>query len=196
MTEHKPRGEAISYLRIVEPQKVTPELAELQAEEKARKGYVRHGLTLPIPPAHLVASQRLANLLVRSPNGLLPFREREILAVVVSSENRCDVCTIQHATALEKTGASKELVDVLAVNWRRAPLSERERALAEFATKLTRHPQDADESYIDGLRAAGLSEEEIVEAAQVVGIFNFTNRVTGVFGTRLNPEAHAAYRRG
>lgn len=196
MTEHKPRGEATSYLRIAEPQKVTPELAELQAEEKARKGYVRHGLTLPIRPEHLVASQRLVNLLVRSPNGLLPFRERELLALVVSAENRCDVCTIQHATALQKTGAPKELVDVLTVNWRRADLTERERALAEFATKLTRHPTDADESYIDGLRAVGLSEEEIVEVAQIVGIFNYTNRVTGVLGTRLNPEAHAAYRAG
>ncbi|MDB5414884.1 MAG: putative peroxidase-related protein [Rubritepida sp.] len=85
---------------------------------------------------------------------------------------------------------------MLTVNWRRAPLSERDRALADFATKLTRYPADADESYIDGLRAVGLSEEEIVEVAQIVGIFNYTNRVTGVLGTRLNPEAHAAYRAG
>ncbi|MDB5414883.1 MAG: Alkyl hydroperoxide reductase AhpD [Rubritepida sp.] len=99
MTEHKPRDEATSFLRITEPQKVTPELAELQDEEKARKGYVRHGLTLPFRPEHLVASQRFVNLLVRGPNGLLPFRERELLALVVSVENRCDVCTIQHATA-------------------------------------------------------------------------------------------------
>ena len=77
-------------------------------------------------------------------------------------------------------------VDALAISWRRAGLKPRQRALADFAWKLTVRPAEADETWIGGLRSAGLSEEEIFEAAQIVAIYNSNNRINNVIG--LHPD--------
>jgi uncharacterized peroxidase-related enzyme len=122
--------------------------------------------------------------------------ERELLALVVSVENRCEVCIVTHAAALERGGVAKDLVDILAINWRRAGLNRRWKALAKFASRLTLAPAEADESHLEELRSAGLREREIFEAVQVVGVFNYTNRVNSALGVKLNREAHAAYRSG
>ena len=90
---------------------------------------------------------------------------------------------------------AKRTVDVLLANWRRAPLSDREMALAEFASDLTLMPGHADESGLDLLRTAGLSEAEILETVQIVAIFNATNRLNSGLGTKIDDAAHDALRR-
>jgi uncharacterized peroxidase-related enzyme len=150
---------------------------------------------LPWGPGRLALYQGYIDLLMRGDDGRLPARERELLALVTSVENRCEVCVISHASALERMGMEKPLVDLLCVSWRRAGLSPREHALAEFAWRLTADAAQADESYLDILRDAGLSELEIMEAAQVVAIFNANNRFNSVLGVRVNPQAHEGYRK-
>ena len=81
----------------------------------------------------------------------------------------------------------------LALAWRRAELSPRHRALAEFASKLTLHPADVDANLMDGLRAAGLGEEEILEAVQVVAIYNSNNRINNALGMQPNDEARPGF---
>jgi uncharacterized peroxidase-related enzyme len=190
-----PSPPAISWIKLPPVASPAPEVAALQAASRERLGYVRTFLQVPFKPQHLAAIQAYIDLLVRGAEGVLPVRERELMALVVSVENRCEACVIAHATALEKATGDKALVDILLVNFRRAPLSPRERALALFAWKLTAAPAEADESYIEGLRAAGLREDEILEAAQIAALFNYTNRLNSVLGVAINPEAHAGFRR-
>jgi len=133
---------------------------------------------------------------MRSADARLPPLERELLALVVSVENRCEVCVLTHAMALQKHGMARVLIDAITIAWRRAELEPRHRALAEFAWKLTVHPADADESYIGGLRAAGLGVEEIFEAVQIVSIYNSNNRLNNAIGLQPNDEARARYRAG
>ena len=109
----------------------------------------------------------------------------DILGVLVGSEG-----------ALKEHGLDRAVVEAMVVSWRRAELTPRQRALAEFASKLTLHPADADESYIGGLRDAGLGEEEIFEAAQIVAIYNSNNRLNNVIGLRPDEGARAAFRAG
>jgi uncharacterized peroxidase-related enzyme len=77
-------------------------------------------------------------------------------------------------------------VDEITISWRRAALSPRQRALAEFAWKLTVRPAEADETWIGALRAAGLDEKQIFEAVQIVGIYNSNNRINNVIGLHLD----------
>jgi uncharacterized peroxidase-related enzyme len=77
-------------------------------------------------------------------------------------------------------------VDEIMISWRRAGLPLRQRALAEFAWKLTVRPADADETWVGALRSAGLDEKQIFEAAQIVGIYNSNNRINNVIGLRLD----------
>jgi uncharacterized peroxidase-related enzyme len=185
---------ALSWLRLPEPRSFAPAVQKLHAESVQAFGFVRNVLKLPFGPDRLPLFQGYLDRLMRSEDAVLAPRERELLALVTSVQNRCEVCVVTHANALRRYGMDKDLLDVLTINWRRADLSPRERALAEFATLLTDLPAEADESYIDILRDAGLSEAQILEAVQIVAIYNFSNRLNSGLGIKLNPEAHAAYR--
>lgn len=190
----KTKGRA-SWLKIDDVTKPAPAIAQMWEESKKRLGYVREFLKLPFEPDRLTLFQGYVNRLMRGPDCLLSGQERELIALVVSLENRCEACVITHAGALAAHGMDKRTVDILLANWRRAPLSDRERALAEFASDLTLMPGHADESDLDMLRAAGIKELEILEAVQIVAIFNATNRLNSGLGTKIDAGAHDAMRR-
>lgn len=184
-----------SWLKIDDVANPAPAIAQMWEESKKRLGYVREFLKLPFEPDRLALFQGYVNRLMRGPDCLLSGQERELIALVVSLENRCEACVITHAGAIAAYGMEKRTVDILLANWRRAPLSDRERALAEFASDLTLMPGHADESGLDMLRAAGVTEAEILETVQIVAIFNATNRLNSGLGTKIDDGAHDAMRR-
>ncbi len=148
MTERRDRA---SWLRLPSVPDPAPAIAAMWEESKARLGYVREFLKLPFEPERLALFQGYVNRLMRSDDCALPGHERELISLVVSLENRCEACIITHAGALQAHGMEKRKVDVLLANWRRAGLSARERALADFASKLTVDPGMACEADLDGL---------------------------------------------
>lgn len=188
-TVRKRRTPRFSWLRLPEPKRLEPAVAQLQKESRERLGYVRNFLRLPFGPGRLALYQGYMDRLMRSPDGCLPPLERELIALVTSVENRCQVCILSHGNALKKYGMDRDLVDTLSLAWRRADLRPRHRALAEFASKLTLHPADVDATLIGGLRAAGLGEAEILEAVQIVAIYNSNNRINNALGVQPNDQA-------
>ncbi len=184
-----------SWLRIDNVTNLAPTIATMWEESQKRLGYVREFLKMPFEPDRLAMFQGYVNRLMRGHDCILSGRERELVALVVSLENRCEACIITHAGALEAHGMAKRTVDVLLANWRRADLTERERALAEFASDLTLHPDMASEEDLDALREAGLSEPEILETTQIVAIFNATNRLNAGLGIKVDAGAHDAMRK-
>jgi uncharacterized peroxidase-related enzyme len=129
------------------------------------------------------------NLLVNK-DGHLSNADRELLAVVVSSVNRCTYCEISHGAALRTFTGDAVRADLVASNWRQAGLPERESVMCAYAEKLTRHPAEVTEADLEPLRVVGLDEHQIVELVQVVGMFNLTNRVSTALGFVPNPEYH------
>jgi uncharacterized peroxidase-related enzyme len=177
-----------SWLRLPEPKRFAPDVRRLHAESLGRLGYVRSFLKLPFGPGRLALYQGYLDRLMRGKDALLPGIERELLALVVSVENRCELCVRSHSGALRKHGMDAAQVDAVAISWRRAGLKPRQRALADFAWKLTVRPAEADETWIGSLRSVGLSEQEIFEAAQIVAIYNSNNRLNNVVGLQPNRE--------
>jgi uncharacterized peroxidase-related enzyme len=188
-----PSARRFSWLRLPESASREPEVLRLQTECRERLGFVRNFLRLPFGPGRLALYQGYLDRLMRGADGHLPPLERELLALVTSVENRCEVCILSHAAALKKYGMNPLLVDTLALAWRRAELSPRQRALAEFASKLTLHPADVDATLMGGLRAAGFREEEIFEAIQIVAIYNSNNRINNALGMQPNAEARPGF---
>ena len=184
-----------SWLRLDNITKPAPKIAAMWEESQKRLGYVREFLKMPFEPDRLALFQGYVNRLMRSDDCKLSGRERELIALVVSLENRCEACIITHAGALEAHGMDKRNADVLLANWRRANLSDRERALAEFASNLTLHCDMASEDDLDALREAGVREEEILEVVQIVAIFNATNRLNAGLGIKVDDGAHDALRK-
>lgn len=120
--------------------------------------------------------------------------EREMIAVVVSSVNRCYYCLVAHGSAVRKLSGDPALGELLAMNYRVAELEPRQRAILDFAAKLTERSHEVGEGDRQRLRDVGLAEEEIWDVVAVVGLFNMTNRVASGVDMMPNPEYHGLAR--
>ncbi|MGQ9366030.1 peroxidase-related enzyme [Azospirillum sp. A39] len=116
--------------------------------------------------------------------------EREMIAVVVSSANHCYYCLVAHGQAVRKLSGDPELGEMLVANYRVAPLAHRQRAMLDFAWKLTKEPWTVDEADRQALRDAGFSAEEIFDIADVTGFYNMSNRVATAVDMIPNREYH------
>ncbi len=184
-----------SWLELPDPAPSSPEIEAVFDGTRAKLGYVRNQQrVLAHKPAVLLAVGALGDAVVRDQAGALSPRERELMALVVSAENRCEACVFAHAAALREHSGNPEWVATIEVNFRRASLSTRERALADFALKVTREPAAVERVDLQTLRDAGISEQGILEAASVAAYFNFTNRFNSALGIPANPEAYGAHR--
>ncbi len=133
------------------------------------------------------------NDLMLGPSGLSKL-EREMIAVAVSSENRCWYCQVAHGAAVRALSGRPELGEALVMNYRVADLTARERAMLDFAVRLTRASAEIGEADRQALRDAGFSDRDIFDIASVAGFFNMTNRVASATGMEPNPEYHAQAR--
>jgi uncharacterized peroxidase-related enzyme len=93
-----------------------------------------------------------------------------------------------HADDLRAEGATTELAEHAKHDYRRAELTSRERALCDFAVKLTHRAAEVEQTDVDALRAEGLDDAAISDAIQVVGYFNYVTRVADGVGIEDEPE--------
>lgn len=120
--------------------------------------------------------------------------ERELIAVVVSAANGCAYCVRHHAEALRVIWKDDALVARAVEDYRALELSERERALCDYADALTRAPAAVDEAAVERLRAAGLTDRDVLDANLIASYFNFVNRVAEGLGVVFTEEEAGGYR--
>lgn len=118
--------------------------------------------------------------------GYLSKLEREMIAVVVSSSNKCFYCLIAHGAAVRQLSQNQILGDELVINYRAAKLTKRHKLMLDFSSKLTETPSKIDNEDRNVLRKANFSEEEILELVEVVSFFNMSNRIA--IGTDMRPN--------
>ncbi|MET0743980.1 MAG: peroxidase-related enzyme [Microvirga sp.] len=185
---------AVSWLRLPEPPDVESNTA-LFERSRQNLGYVRNmQYILAQHPAVLAAQDALSRSLTVDFEGGLSGKERELIALVVSVHNRCEPCVWGHAAKLRQITGDPLWVGMIEVNYRRASLSERERALADYALKITEAPATIEPADVDRLRDAGVAEGEIIEAAAVAAYFNLSNRINSALGIHPNPQPFSANR--
>lgn len=120
--------------------------------------------------------------------------EREMIAVAVSSYNKCYYCLVAHGAAVRQLSGDPELGEALVMNYRVAKISAKQRAMLDFAVKLTRESAAVEEADRQFLRDQGFSDRDIWDIASVAGFFNMTNRVASGTDMRPNAEYHAQAR--
>lgn len=141
----------------------------------------------------LNAFTAMYNDLMLGPSGLSKL-EREMIAVVVSSINNCFYCLTAHGAAVRQLSGDPMLGEVLVMNYRAADLSERHRAMLDFATKVTEESHKVEEKDRQALRDAGFSDADIWDIASTVGFFNMSNRISSAVDKQPNIEYHSQYR--
>ena len=120
--------------------------------------------------------------------------EREMIAVAVSSQNRCYYCLVSHGAAVRQYSGNPMLGEHLVMNYRGARLNKRQRAMLDFAVKLTSAPWTIEEGDRERLRRADFSDRDIFDISAVAGFFNMSNRVASATDMRPNAIYHSQAR--
>src|SRR6056297_484975 len=141
----------------------------------------------------LNAFTALYNDLMLGDSGLSKL-EREMIAVAVSSINKCFYCLTAHGQAVRALSGDPILGEMMVMNWRVADLDARQTAMLEFAEKLTVESHKITEKDRDALRSVGFSDRDIWDIANTAGFYNMTNRVASATDMRPNDEYHAQTR--
>ena len=131
----------------------------------------------------------LYNDLMLGHSGLTKL-EREMIAVVVSSINKCYYCLVAHGAAVRQLSGRPELGEQLVMNWRMADLDARQHAMLDFAESLTLASHKTEEKDREKLRDVGFSDRDIWDIASVAAFFNMSNRVASATAMMPNPEYH------
>lgn len=142
--------------------------------------------------AKLNAFTAMYNDLMLGPSGLSKL-EREMIAVVVSSINRCWYCQVAHGAAVRALG-SPELGEAMVMNWRYADLDARQTAILTFAEKATKASAEIVEADRQALRDVGFTDRDIFDIASTAAFYNMSNRVASAIGMQPNPQYHAQAR--
>ncbi|WP_420585768.1 peroxidase-related enzyme [Ruegeria sp.] len=141
----------------------------------------------------LNAFTAMYNDLMLGDSGLTKL-EREMIAVVVSAINKCFYCLVAHGAAVRQLSGDTQLGEMLVMNYRVAPLDPRQRAMLDFAAKMTTASTEIEEPDRQHLRNAGFSDRDIWDIANVTGFFNMSNRVASAVAMAPNDEYHAQAR--
>ncbi|MDC1255345.1 peroxidase-related enzyme [Paracoccaceae bacterium] len=117
--------------------------------------------------------------------------EREMIAVVVSSINRCYYCLVAHGNSVRKLSKNPELGEQMAINYRLADLKPNQRAMMDFAVKMTEESYKIEEIDRQNLRDNGYSDQDIWDIASIASFFNMSNRMASAIDMRPNVEYHS-----
>lgn len=143
--------------------------------------------------AKLKAFSAMYNDLMLAPSGLSKL-EREMIAVAVSAVNRCYYCLTAHGATVRQLSGDPELGEMLVMNYRAARLDTRQRAMLDFAVKLTEAPWTVDEPDREALRSAGFSDRDIWDISATAAFYNMSNRMASATDMRPNAAYHGLAR--
>jgi len=176
------------------PGKLSPAMETYFKKCQDKLGFVPNVLlAYAFDTVKLEAFVAMYNDLMLGESGLSKL-EREMIAVAVSSQNRCYYCLTAHGAAIRQYSGNPLLGDQIVMNYRVARLSRRQRAMLDFAVKLTIDPANIEESDREALRRAGFSDRDIWDIAAVVGFFSMSNRVASATDMRPNVVYHGQAR--
>jgi uncharacterized peroxidase-related enzyme len=135
----------------------------------------------------------MADNLMLADSGLTKL-EREMIAVAVSAVNHCHYCLTAHGAAARQRAGDPVIGELIAQNYRAANLPDRQKAMLDFAVKLTEAPDKIEEADREALREGGFTDRDIWDIAAVAGFFNMSNRIAAATDMRPNAEYHGMMR--
>ena len=114
--------------------------------------------------------------------------EREMIVVVTSAANQCEYCVVAHGAILRIFAKAPMIADQIAVNYRKAPLTARQRAILDFALVVALRSHEIEEPHFEQLAAHGISREDAWDIGAIAALFALSNRMANLAGMRPNPE--------
>ena len=173
-----------------------PELKDLPDDIKARvldvqekSGFVPNVfLALARRPDEWRAFFAYHDALMLKKDGSLTKGDREMIVTTTSAANQCLYCVVAHGAILRIYEKKPMVADQVAVNYRKADISPRQRAMLDFAMKVCLHSSEIADADFDALHAHGFSDEDIWDIAAITAFFGLSNRMASFSNMQPNPE--------
>jgi uncharacterized peroxidase-related enzyme len=178
------------------PRYPAPELSELPDDIKARvlevqakAGFVPNVfLALARRPAEWRAFFAYHDALMLKEDGGLTKGDREMIVTATSAANHCLYCVVAHGAILRIYEKKPLVADQVAMNYRKADISPRQRAMLDFAMKVCLHSDQIEDADFAALQAHGFSDEDAWDIAAITAFFGLSNRMASFSGMMPNPE--------
>jgi uncharacterized peroxidase-related enzyme len=173
----------------------TPALDKLPADIRDRilavqekSGFVPNVfLTLAYRPDEFRAFFAYHDALMDKDSGLTKA-EREMIVVATSSANQCHYCVVAHGAILRIRAKNPQIADQIAINYRKADITPRQKAMLDFAMKVSRAAEEISEQDFVDISRHGFSDDDIWDIAAIAAFFALSNRMANVTGMRPNDE--------
>ena len=123
--------------------------------------------------------------------GNLTKAEREMIVVATSNLNQCQYCVVAHGAILRIRAKDPLIADQVAVNYRKADITDRQKAMLDFAVRVSTEAQKVSESDFATLKSHGFTEDDIWDIAAISAFFGLSNRLANVTSMRPNAEFYA-----
>jgi len=161
---------------------------------QAKSGFVPNVfLLLARRPDEFRAFFAYHDALMDKPGGVSKA-EREMIVVATSAANQCQYCVVAHGAILRIRAKNALLADQIAVNYRKADITPRQRAMLDFAMQVALASHTVDEQDIERLKRQGFDEDDVWDIATIAAFFGMSNRIANVTNTRPNDEFYAMAR--
>jgi uncharacterized peroxidase-related enzyme len=181
-------GKPISRYPVPELQDLPQDIKDrvLAVQEKA--GFVPNVfLALAHRPDEFRAFFAYHDALMEKEGGLTRA-EREMIVVATSGINQCQYCVVVHGAILRVRAKNALIADQVAVNYRKADITPRQKAMLDFAVKVSRHAEEVGDADFDALRRHGFSDEDIWDIGAISAFFALSNRMANLIDMRPNDE--------
>jgi len=174
----------------LKPAPLSPAMADLFKLCEEKLGFVPNVFkAFSFDMARLEGFVGYRNSVMQKESGLTKV-EQEMIATAVSTQNRCYYCVTSHSAAVRGLSGDPILGEQIVMNYRAAGLDKRQRAMLDFAVKLTVEPWTIEEEDRERLRRAGFSDRDIWDIAAIAAFFNMTNRIASAIDMRPNSQYH------
>ncbi|MBS7350077.1 MAG: peroxidase-related enzyme [Comamonas sp.] len=182
--QHTPTRYPYPALEIL-PEDIRQRILEIQ--EKA--GFIPNVfLGLARRPAEWRAFFAYHDALMLNEDSGLTKGEREMIVTATSAANQCLYCVIAHGAVLRIYEKNPTIADQLAVNYRTADITPRQKAMLDFAMKVSQRSQEIEEADFSALHAHGFNDEDIWDMGAIAAFFGLSNRMVSFSGMLPNPE--------
>jgi uncharacterized peroxidase-related enzyme len=181
--------EMISRFPVPVFEELPPDIQQRFIDVQDKAGFVPNiFLTLARRPAEFRAFFAYHDTLMEKETPGLSMAEREMIVVATSARNQCQYCVIAHGAILRIRARNPYIADQLAANYRKADISARQRAMLDFALKVSRQAETVDEADYARLNEFGFDDEDIWDIGVISAFFGLSNRIVNLSSMRTNPE--------
>lgn len=184
----KSKSDTISRFPVPKLDEMPEDIRERILAVQTKSGFIPNVfLTLAHRPDEFRAFFAYHDALMEKP-GNLSKAEREMIVVATSSINQCQYCVVAHGAILRIRAKDSFIADQVAANYRKADITDKQKAMLDFALKVSAQAHLVNEEDFDQLREQGFTEEDIWDIAAISAFFGLSNRMANVSSMRPNAE--------